>query len=136
MPGLASAGVRTCLHSRGSSDQPARDWVASDLSQVPHGTSLCGVERWRGGPASQGMWAAPHNEIGHVTAKDSEFNVRHLQRLLGKECHLVRLANNGREALALLRIGSHEAGVESPPAAEFDLLRLDLHIRNSTDSRL
>jgi hypothetical protein len=47
MPGLASAGVRTCLHSRGPSDQPGRDRVASGSNRVPHETSLCGVERWR-----------------------------------------------------------------------------------------
>jgi prepilin-type processing-associated H-X9-DG protein len=64
----ASAGVRTCLHSRGSSDQPARDWVASDLSQLPHGANFAfmdgsvhfikdSVSTWQLGPPQNGFRA-------------------------------------------------------------------------------
>jgi hypothetical protein len=69
MPELAWARVRTCLQSRGSSDQPGRDRVVGELNQVPRETSLRGAEKWRGGPASQGVWAAPHHEIGHITGE-------------------------------------------------------------------
>ena len=49
-------------------------------------------------------------------AEDNEFNVRHLQRLLGKGLIIVRLASNGRKALELAVDGA------------FDLLLLDLHL--------
>ena len=49
-------------------------------------------------------------------AEDNEFNAQLLERLLARRGHRVRLANNGREALALA-----EEGV-------FDLLLLDVHM--------
>ena len=49
-------------------------------------------------------------------AEDSEFNVRHLERLLTRRGHQVRLASNGREALNLVS------------ELAFDLLLLDLHM--------
>ena len=51
-----------------------------------------------------------------LVAEDSEFNVRHLERLLTRRGHHVRLASNGREALNLVR------------ELAFDLLILDLHM--------
>ena len=51
-----------------------------------------------------------------LVAEDSEFNVRHLERLLTRRGHHVRLASNGREALNLVR------------ELAFDLLLLDLHM--------
>jgi signal transduction histidine kinase/FixJ family two-component response regulator len=51
-----------------------------------------------------------------LVAEDNEFNVRHLERLLTRRGHVVRLAGNGREALALAGEGS------------LDVLLLDLHM--------
>jgi signal transduction histidine kinase/CheY-like chemotaxis protein len=51
-----------------------------------------------------------------LVAEDNEFNAQLLEQLLGRRGHRVRVANNGREALALA-----EAGV-------FDLLFLDVHM--------
>jgi len=51
-----------------------------------------------------------------LVAEDNEFNAQLLEQLLVRRGHRVRLANNGREALALA-----EAGV-------FDLLLLDVHM--------
>jgi PAS domain S-box-containing protein len=63
-----------------------------------------------------------------LVAEDNEFNVRHLQRLLGKKGHHVRLANNGREALALLGIEGQGSRVENPFVPDIDVLLLDLHM--------
>ena len=49
-------------------------------------------------------------------AEDNEFNAQLLERLLARRGHRVRLANNGREALALAEEGG------------FDLLLLDVHM--------
>ena len=51
-----------------------------------------------------------------LVAEDNEINAQLLERLLARRGHRVRLANNGREALALA-----EEGV-------FDLLLLDVHM--------
>ncbi len=51
-----------------------------------------------------------------LVAEDSEFNVRHLERLLTRRGHHVWLASNGREALNLVS------------ELAFDLLLLDLHM--------
>jgi CheY-like chemotaxis protein len=51
-----------------------------------------------------------------LLAEDNEFNTRHLERLLVRQGHCVRLANNGRQALALAE------------EAAFDLLLLDIHM--------
>jgi PAS domain S-box-containing protein len=51
-----------------------------------------------------------------LVAEDSEFNSRHIERLLGRRGHVVRVATDGREALEL--VGE----------AAFDLLLLDLHM--------
>ena len=51
-----------------------------------------------------------------LVAEDNEFNSQLLEQLLGRRGHHVRLANNGREALALAGEGA------------FDLLLLDVHM--------
>ncbi|HTU17643.1 MAG TPA: ATP-binding protein [Gemmataceae bacterium] len=51
-----------------------------------------------------------------LLAEDNEFNTRHLERLLVRQGHWVRLANNGRQALALAE------------EAACDLLLLDIHM--------
>src|SRR5205085_2373858 len=51
-----------------------------------------------------------------LVAEDSEFNSRHLERLLGRRGHAVRVATDGREALNLVGEGT------------FDLLLLDVHM--------
>ena len=79
-----------------------------------------------------------------LVAEDNEFNAQHLERLLVRAQHSVRLANHGREALALLGIDDQQSGDGSltPPGPEpsstlarpgsvtpdFDLLLLDLHM--------
>jgi CheY-like chemotaxis protein len=107
------------------------------------------------GDAAAAARSEPSQELGsglgsslaplHILlAEDNEFNAQHLERLLAREGHRVRLANNGREALALLAIevkkstaGSSSIPAPSPPSrpAEpssptraFDLLLLDLHM--------
>jgi PleD family two-component response regulator len=39
-----------------------------------------------------------------LVAEDNKFNSRHLERLLGMSGHHIRLAKDGREALALLGV--------------------------------
>ncbi len=51
-----------------------------------------------------------------LVAEDNEFNAELLEQLLGRRGHRVRLARNGREALALADTGA------------FDLLLLDVHM--------
>jgi PAS domain S-box-containing protein len=51
-----------------------------------------------------------------LVAEDSEFNSRHIARLLGRRGHAVRVATDGRQALDL--VGE----------AAFDLLLLDIHM--------
>jgi PAS domain S-box-containing protein len=51
-----------------------------------------------------------------LVAEDNEFNAQLLEQLLGRRGHRVRVANNGREALALAE------------AEAFDLLLLDVHM--------
>jgi CheY-like chemotaxis protein/anti-sigma regulatory factor (Ser/Thr protein kinase) len=51
-----------------------------------------------------------------LVAEDSEFNSRHLERLLARRGHAVRVAPDGREALNLVEDG------------DFDLLLLDVHM--------
>ena len=51
-----------------------------------------------------------------LVAEDNEINAQLLERLLARRGHRVRLANNGREALALAEEGG------------FDLLLLDVHM--------
>jgi CheY-like chemotaxis protein len=82
-----------------------------------------------------------------LVAEDNEFNSRHIERLLLRRGMSVRLASNGREVLELLGLqvdGVDVAGreaephhgnplystdlVRSSPAADYDLLLLDLHM--------
>ncbi|SIO60735.1 PAS domain S-box-containing protein [Singulisphaera sp. GP187] len=66
-----------------------------------------------------------------LVAEDSEFNSRHLIRLLNRRGHVVRLATDGREALDLLGIEGQGASHERPLAPpEFDILLLDLYMPN------
>jgi PAS domain S-box-containing protein len=77
-----------------------------------------------------------------LVAEDNEFNAQLLKQLLVRRGHRVRLAKNGREALALLGIRGQESGdrgqgsgVGAPLTPEsraltpdFDLLLLDVHM--------
>ena len=51
-----------------------------------------------------------------LVAEDNEFNAQLLEQLLARRGHRVRLAHNGREALAMAESGG------------FDLLLLDVHM--------
>jgi PAS domain S-box-containing protein len=95
----------------------------------------------RSAPA-EGATPAPPLRI--LVAEDNEFNKQHLEGLLARRGHTVHLADNGREALALLGIGGQGSGagplptpgpVPLTPATEsrpltvaFDLLLLDLQM--------
>src|SRR5207245_846199 len=79
-----------------------------------------------------------------LVAEDSEFNIQHLEQLLVRRGHCVRLAHDGREALALLGVGglksenrdqkSETDGASSltsdlrPLTSDFDVLLLDIHM--------
>ncbi len=89
-----------------------------------------------------------------LVAEDNEFNAQLLEQLLGQRGHRVRLANNGREALALLSADQRVRGQRSevrdqrseirsqrsveglppltsdfrPLTSDFDLLLLDVHM--------
>jgi two-component system sensor histidine kinase/response regulator len=52
----------------------------------------------------------------YLVAEDNEFNAQLLEQLLGRRGHRLRIANNGRDALALVEQGT------------FDLLLLDVHM--------
>ena len=56
------------------------------------------------------------SQLNILVAEDNEFNAQLLEQLLGRRGHRVRLATNGREALALAEQGG------------FDLLLLDVHM--------
>jgi PAS domain S-box-containing protein len=59
----------------------------------------------------------PHpSALQILVAEDNEFNAQLLEQLLGRRGHRVRVANNGREALAQVDEGA------------FDLLLLDVHM--------
>lgn len=85
-----------------------------------------------GGPSRLGETASALTKapLRILVAEDSEFNSRHLVRLLGRRGHLVQLANDGRETLAMLGIERQGASHEKPLASEFDLLLLDLYMPN------
>jgi PAS domain S-box-containing protein len=67
-------------------------------------------------PAREQTTAPAVTPLRILVAEDNEFNTRHLERLLVRQGNRVRLANNGRTALALAQ------------ATAFDLLLLDLHM--------
>src|SRR5262249_20312493 len=60
--------------------------------------------------------AAAAGSLRVLVAEDNEFNAQLLEQLLGQRGHRARLANNGRQALALAAEGG------------FDLLLLDVHM--------
>ena len=57
-----------------------------------------------------------HSSLHILVAEDNEFSAQLLEQLLARRGHRVRLASNGREALALADRGG------------FDLLLLDVHM--------
>src|SRR5262249_58501358 len=87
------------------------------------------VTRWQGDQVTEDRQPSPVTRSpGHpvtrsssrplriLVAEDNEFNAQLLEQLLVRRGHRVRLANNGREALALAEEGA------------FDLLLLDVHM--------
>src|SRR5262249_1881600 len=83
-----------------------------------------------------------------LVAEDNEFNAQLLEQLLTRRGYWVRVANNGRAALALLAIKDQKSEVRSqksevgeghalspltsdlrPLTSEFDLLRLYVHMQ-------
>ncbi|AGA26533.1 hybrid sensor histidine kinase/response regulator [Singulisphaera acidiphila] len=90
----------------------------------------------------------PHSRpLRILLAEDNEFNTRLVERLLTRRGHLVQVAEDGQQALALLGLNewsparlapkwnaerertAADGGLSSSPLAkEFDLLLLDLHM--------
>jgi len=83
------------------------------MSLGNEGPPAAGPAGERGQTPVPGPAAAP---LRVLVAEDNEFNAQLLEQLLGRRGHHVRLANNGREALALVGEGA------------FDLLLLDVHM--------
>ena len=66
----------------------------------------------RSAPSEESMPAPPAAApLRILVAEDNEFNKQHLEGLLARRGHKVRLANDGREALALLGIRGQEGQV-------------------------
>ncbi|HKB35319.1 MAG TPA: response regulator, partial [Gemmataceae bacterium] len=71
-----------------------------------------------------------------LVAEDNEFNARHLEQVLTRHGHRVRIATDGRETLERLRIADcrlqiekDQSAIRNPQSAiAFDLLLLDLHM--------
>jgi CheY-like chemotaxis protein len=77
-----------------------------------------------------------------LLAEDNEFSAQLMEKLLGRRGHRVRLATNGREALALLGIRDQRSEVRGqrlekdalltsdlcPLTSGFDLMLLDVHM--------
>lgn len=120
-PGRGSTFVFTARFGMRS-----HDWGAI----VPNPNASSPTRVSHSGPDDSGPVPAPARvPLRILIAEDSEFNSRHLVRLLGRRGHRVWLANDGREALELLGI---EGQATSPPSPslEFDLLLLDLYMPN------
>jgi PAS domain S-box-containing protein len=108
-------------HRLGAPDVPAL--LSLDMSQSRAAKITC-----------EHPEAAAHLRI--LVAEDNEFNARHIERLLCRAGHDVRIASNGRETLEMLNIrvpGSknEEELLPHQPAAktaECDLLLVDLHM--------
>jgi CheY-like chemotaxis protein/HPt (histidine-containing phosphotransfer) domain-containing protein len=104
------------------------------LKPVPQGELLATIHRVmsRGGaaPASQPPARPPSAApLRVLVAEDNEFNTRHLERLLRKRGHTVRLAGDGREVLNILHIADSKlSNNDGPPPGHFDVLLLDLHM--------
>src|SRR5262249_36226108 len=67
-------------------------------------------------PGGEGEQTPAARPLRVLVAEDNEFNAQLLEQLLARRGHRVRLATNGREALALAGEGG------------FDLLLLDVHM--------
>jgi CheY-like chemotaxis protein len=86
------------------------------------------LTRWQGGKVTKDIrddvtWSSGHpvtrsssSPLRVLVAEDNEFNAQLLEQLVVRRGHRVRLASNGREALALAEEGG------------FDLLLLDVHM--------
>ena len=68
------------------------------------------------GPEAASAAPATTSSLHILVAEDNEFNAQLLEQLLGRRGHRVRVASNGREALALAQDRA------------FDLLLLDVHM--------
>jgi two-component system sensor histidine kinase/response regulator len=68
------------------------------------------------GPEAASAPPATASSLQILVAEDNEFNAQLLEQLLGRRGHRVRIASNGREALALAQDRA------------FDLLLLDVHM--------
>ena len=66
--------------------------------------------------ASTSVQVAPADALHVLVAEDNEFNAQLLEELVARRGHRVKVASNGREALALAEGGG------------FDLLLLDIHM--------
>jgi PAS domain S-box-containing protein len=92
------------------------------IYQVMSRTSDDKVTRWQGDKVTTSTLSpvtlSPRHPVtlSILVAEDNEFNAQLMEQLLARRGHRVRLASNGREALALTKKGG------------FDLLFLDVHM--------
>ncbi len=103
------------------------------LKPIPQDELLETIERVMNRAAPPAVRAVEESPLPDViplrilVAEDNEFNSRHLERLLTRQGHRVRLAVNGRVALGMLGVGNQGSG-DSLLETDCDLLLLDLHM--------
>ena len=78
----------------------------------PNGDAIANRPVCAGSGANRGL-GPTRTPLRILLVEDNEFNAQHLERLLVRRDHIVRLANNGREALALLGIDDVKSGTDS-----------------------
>jgi CheY-like chemotaxis protein len=106
-----------------------QDELLETICQVMRRTAEDKATRWQGDKALEDRTTSPvtlpvsppvtgssSKPLRILVAEDNEFNAQLLEQLLGRRGHRVRVADNGRKALALAAEGA------------FDLLLLDVHM--------
>jgi PAS domain S-box-containing protein len=88
----------------------------SRVLQRGEGSGVRDEGREQTAPSASSSLLPPPSFLSVLVAEDNEFNAQLLEQLLGRRGHRVRVADNGRAALALAAEGG------------FDLLLLDVHM--------
>src|SRR5208282_5233580 len=92
-----------------------QDELLETIYQVMSRTNGDATEAARSAPSQEPTRSLGPNlkPLRILVAEDNEFNAQHLERLLVRGHHSVRLANNGRVALGLLGIDDPTSGGDS-----------------------